>query len=58
MQDGPTAVIGKRVYFKINSVTDIKLVRYTLQDNGFDDCPEDKSWSLMWTTCSIKATDF
>jgi hypothetical protein len=56
--NGPATVVGKGVYFKINSSKDIKLVRHTLQDNGFADCPDEKSWNLMWTTSSIKASDF
>lgn len=58
MQIGPSKTVDKGFYFKMNTSIDIKLVRYTFEENGLVDCPEDKSWCIMWTTSSIKPSDF
>lgn len=43
-------------YFKFYNNTDIKIVRYTLEDNGFREIAskEIKDWTIQWSTCALK----
>ena len=43
-------------YFKLHKC-DVKIVRYTLEDNGFRETPspESKDWTLMWSCSAIKS---
>ena len=43
-------------YFKFYNNTDIKIIRYTLEDNGFREITtrESKDWTIQWSTCALK----
>jgi hypothetical protein len=43
-------------YFKLHKC-DVKIIRYTLEDNGFREIPsqESKDWTVMWSCSAIKA---
>lgn len=43
----------KGYYFKMKNI-DIKIVRYTLEDNGFRHT--EKDWLIMWSASSLKSS--
>lgn len=42
-------------YFKLHKC-DVKIVRYTFEDNGFREIPqaESKDWTVMWSCSTMK----
>lgn len=42
----------KGYYFKMNH-TEVKIVRYTLEDNGFRETKKN-DWALCWSSASVK----
>jgi hypothetical protein len=46
-------------YFNLHT-NDIKIIRYTLEDNGFRDVKDTKSndWTIYWQTSSVKRAVF
>jgi tubulin polyglutamylase TTLL5 len=43
-------------YFKLHKC-DVKIIRYTLEDNGFREVPSaenSRDWSLMWSCSALK----
>jgi tubulin polyglutamylase TTLL5 len=42
-------------YFKLHKC-DVKIIRYTLEDNGFREIPqlESKDWTMMWSCSALK----
>jgi hypothetical protein len=51
----PEVPADRGYYFNLYK-NDIKIIRYTLEDNGFKDVKETKSnnWTIYWQTSSIK----
>ena len=51
----PEVPADRGYYFYLHK-NDIKIIRYTLEDNGFKDVKETKSnnWTIYWQTSSIK----
>lgn len=46
----------KKLYFKFYNGVDIKLIRYTLEDNGFRGVSDHRQeWSVMWASSNIKS---
>jgi hypothetical protein len=52
----PYKAPDKGLYFKFYKGTDLRLIRYTLEDNGFRDASDRKQeWSLMWASSTIQS---
>lgn len=52
----PYKPADKKLYFKFYNNVDIKLIRYTLEDNGFRGVTDHKQeWSVMWASSNIKS---
>ena len=46
----------KGYFFKLN-MTDVKIVRYTLEDNGFRETKgKQGNWTILWSTSALKPT--
>lgn len=71
MRHGPRTPINKGFLYRFNSSLEIKLVKYTLEDNGFVEFSGSsmkqnqalnqgrgyrENWLLMWTTQTLKAS--
>ena len=42
-------------YYKFYT-SEVKLIKYTLEDNGFrESLNSDQEWTMMWSTCSMKS---
>ena len=55
---GPPPASDKGYYFRINSVVDLRLVRFTLEDNGLVNDRGSGQWSLFWTCSQLKPSFF
>ena len=46
-------------YFRMNGC-DVKIIRYTLEDNGFRETAskEQKDWTIMWSSCALKTSTY
>jgi hypothetical protein len=43
-------------YFKLYNNIDVKLIRYTLEDNGFREATKrEQEWTVMWSCSNIKS---
>jgi len=43
-------------YFKFHNGADIKLIRYTMEDNGFrETSTRHQEWSLLWSCSNLKS---
>lgn len=52
----PYKPADKKLYFKFYNNVDIKLIRYTLEDNGFRGVTDHKQeWTVMWASSNIKS---
>jgi tubulin polyglutamylase TTLL5 len=52
----PYKPADKGLYFKNYNGIDVKLIRYTLEDNGFREATDRKhEWTLMWACSNIKS---
>ena len=52
----PYKPADKKLYFKFYNNVDIKLIKYTLEDNGFREMNDRKQeWSIMWASSNIKS---
>ena len=46
-------------YFKFHNNTDIRLIRYTLEDNGFREATNrHQEWTMLWSCTNIKSNVF
>ena len=46
----------KGLYFKFYNNIDVRLIRYTMEDNGFREINDRKQeWSVMWACSNIKS---
>ena len=46
----------KKLYFKFYNGIDVRLIRYTFEDNGFREINDRKQeWSVMWACSNIKS---
>lgn len=53
----PFKPADKKLYFKFYNGVDVRLIRYTLEDNGFREISDRKQeWSVMWACSNIKST--
>ena len=66
--DGPKPPLNKGFFYKFNSSNEIKLIKFTLEDNGLCEFqqvgrhqllpnqvkPVRDNWLVMWTTQSLK----
>ena len=44
----------KNLYFKFYKGTDLRLIRYTFEDNGYREANDRKQdWSIMWASSTI-----
>ena len=47
---------NRGLFYKCNNNTDVKLIKYFLEDNGFRPVKErDQEFSLMWSCSTIKS---
>lgn len=55
MSERPPSPADKGYYFLLRN-NDIKIIRYTLEDNGFKDINDTKSkdWTIFWQVGAIK----
>jgi hypothetical protein len=44
--------------YHYHTLCEIKLVRKTLEDNGFTNVPYQKDWSVMWSVSNYKSSVF
>lgn len=52
----PYKPADKGLYFKNYNGIDVKLIRFTMEDNGFREATDRKQeWSLMWACSNIKS---
>ena len=52
----PYKPADKGLYFKFYNGVDIRLMRYTLEDNGFREVSDRKQeWTIMWASSNIKS---
>ena len=45
-------------YFKFYSNSDVKLIRYLLEDNGFIEANSSQAWTMQWSCCTLKSDVF
>jgi hypothetical protein len=60
MKQGPIRPADKGFYFKLNTIGDLKLLRFTLEDNGLVESQDSRrqQWSICWTTTVVKHSNF
>lgn len=44
--------------YHYHTTAEIKLIRKTLEDNGFSNVPSTQGWSIMWSVSNYKSTVF
>jgi hypothetical protein len=55
----PYKPADKKLYFKFYNGVDVKLIRYTFEDNGFREASDRKQeWSVMWACSNIKSVTY
>ena len=55
-EEGPET-IDRGFYFRLNTLADLKLVRYTLEEAGMSE-EWGNNWSLLWTSSALKPSFF
>jgi len=52
----PYKPADKKLYFKFYNNVEVKLIRYTMEDNGFREISDRKQeWTVMWACSNIKS---
>ena len=52
----PERASDRGYYFRFLNNVDIRLIRYTLEDNGFRECgPRNSDWTVMWSVQSMRS---
>lgn len=56
----PEPLEAPKYFFKFGASSDVKLIRHTLEDNGFREITGNRnlSWSLLWSNVGYTSHDY